>query len=137
MPLNPSLGDIALRIPLACLAGALIGFNREARNEAAGLRTTVLVCLAACLAMVLASRKQRCAVMLCAERERFSEAELRRAVDEAGLRVVSWAITYMDSGSRYEALADVEWKGPVEDRTRTPPALDTLASAPGVVKLEW
>ena len=47
MPLHPTLFDVALRILLACAAGALIGWNREGRNEAAGLRTTILVCLAA------------------------------------------------------------------------------------------
>lgn len=55
MPVTPTPGDIALRIALACVAGALIGFNRESRNQAAGLRTTLLVCLAACLAMILAN----------------------------------------------------------------------------------
>jgi putative Mg2+ transporter-C (MgtC) family protein len=55
MLLNPGPGEIALRILLACVAGALVGFNRESRNQAAGLRTTVLVCLAACVAMVLAN----------------------------------------------------------------------------------
>jgi putative Mg2+ transporter-C (MgtC) family protein len=45
--------DVALRLALAVVAGAAVGFNREARSQAAGLRTTVLVCLAACIAMVL------------------------------------------------------------------------------------
>lgn len=55
MPLELTWQDMAVRIALAVLAGALIGFNREERSQAAGLRTTVLVCLAACLAMVLAN----------------------------------------------------------------------------------
>lgn len=45
--------EVALRLAAAVVAGLVIGFNREERSQAAGLRTTVLVCLAACLAMVL------------------------------------------------------------------------------------
>ena len=55
MPLAPTWPDVVLRLALAVVAGAVIGFNREERSQAAGLRTTVLVCLAACLAMVLAN----------------------------------------------------------------------------------
>jgi putative Mg2+ transporter-C (MgtC) family protein len=55
MPLVPTWQDIALRLALAVVAGVVVGFNREERSQAAGLRTTVLVCLAACLAMVLAN----------------------------------------------------------------------------------
>ena len=55
MPLNPTWEDIALRLVLTLVAGALIGFNREAHGRAAGLRTTILVCLAASVAMILAN----------------------------------------------------------------------------------
>jgi putative Mg2+ transporter-C (MgtC) family protein len=53
MPLVPTWQDIALRLALAVVAGVVVGFNREERSQAAGLRTTVLVCLAACVAMAL------------------------------------------------------------------------------------
>lgn len=52
MPLIPSLFDIALRIGLTVLAAMVIGFERERAGKAAGLRTSVLVGLAACLAMI-------------------------------------------------------------------------------------
>ncbi len=52
MPLHPTWGDIAIRILLTIMAGALIGSNRESRGHAAGLRTTILVCLAASVAMI-------------------------------------------------------------------------------------
>jgi putative Mg2+ transporter-C (MgtC) family protein len=55
MPLVLTWQDILVRLALAVAAGAVIGFNREARSQAAGLRTTVLVCLASCVAMVLAN----------------------------------------------------------------------------------
>jgi putative Mg2+ transporter-C (MgtC) family protein len=55
MPLYPTWEDIALRLALTLAAGALIGFNREAHGHAAGLRTTMLVCLAASVAMILAN----------------------------------------------------------------------------------
>jgi putative Mg2+ transporter-C (MgtC) family protein len=56
MALELGWQDMALRLALAMIAGAAVGFNREARSQAAGLRTTVLVCLAACIAMVLANK---------------------------------------------------------------------------------
>jgi putative Mg2+ transporter-C (MgtC) family protein len=47
--------EVAVRLALTMVAGALIGFNREAHGRAAGLRTTILVCLAASVAMILAN----------------------------------------------------------------------------------
>ncbi len=55
MPLHPTWNDIALRLVLTMLAGAIIGFNRGARGHAAGLRTTILVGLAASVAMIQAN----------------------------------------------------------------------------------
>jgi len=52
MPLHPSWSDIAVRLALTMLAGAIIGFNRGARGHAAGFRTTILVGLAASVAMI-------------------------------------------------------------------------------------
>ena len=52
MPLSPTWTDIALRLALTMLAGAIIGFNRGARGHAAGFRTTILVGLAASVAMI-------------------------------------------------------------------------------------
>jgi putative Mg2+ transporter-C (MgtC) family protein len=52
---NPTWVDLCLRLALATLAGILVGYNREARSQAAGLRTTTLVCVSACLSMVLAN----------------------------------------------------------------------------------
>lgn len=55
MPVHPGWGEIALRLFLAVVAGTLIGINRDERGRAAGLRTTLLVCLAACVAMLQAN----------------------------------------------------------------------------------
>ncbi len=44
--------DIAVRLALTILAGAVIGLNRGEHGLPAGLRTTLLVCLAASLAMI-------------------------------------------------------------------------------------
>src|SRR5438270_11635482 len=52
MPLSPSWSEICVRLALTMLAGAIIGFNRGARGHAAGFRTTILVCLAASVAMI-------------------------------------------------------------------------------------
>ncbi|WP_375690433.1 MgtC/SapB family protein [Pseudooceanicola sp. LIPI14-2-Ac024] len=42
-------GIVLLRLSLAILLGALIGWERESRNKHAGLRTHVMIALAACL----------------------------------------------------------------------------------------
>ena len=46
---------ITLRLFLTVVAGVLIGFNRGEHGEPAGLRTTLLVCVAASLAMLQAN----------------------------------------------------------------------------------
>ena len=55
MPLHPSWPDIALRLALTVVAGAIVGINREAGGHSAGFRTTVLVSLAAALSMIQAN----------------------------------------------------------------------------------
>lgn len=52
MPLAVSWSDLVFRLAVALIAGAVIGLNRGESGNAAGLRTTMLVCLAACLAML-------------------------------------------------------------------------------------
>lgn len=52
MPFAPDILDLAARIVLTLLASAAIGYEREERGKAAGLRTTMLVGFAACLAMI-------------------------------------------------------------------------------------
>jgi putative Mg2+ transporter-C (MgtC) family protein len=52
MPLYPDWQEICVRLALTMMAGAVIGFNRGARGHAAGFRTTILVGLAASVAMI-------------------------------------------------------------------------------------
>jgi putative Mg2+ transporter-C (MgtC) family protein len=52
MPLHIGWGDVALRLLLTIIAGTLIGYNRTEHGKAAGLRTTLFVCLAASFAMI-------------------------------------------------------------------------------------
>lgn len=55
MPLHPSWSDLAVRLILTLAAGALVGYNREEGGHAAGLRTNILVCLAASVSMIQAN----------------------------------------------------------------------------------
>jgi len=55
MPIEPTWAEIAVRLLMTLIAGAVIGLNREARGHAAGLRTTILVGLAAAVAMIQAN----------------------------------------------------------------------------------
>jgi putative Mg2+ transporter-C (MgtC) family protein len=54
MPLQLSGPEIWLRLILAVTAGALLGLNLGTHGHAAGFRTTILVGLAAAVAMVQA-----------------------------------------------------------------------------------
>ena len=45
--------DLALRIVLSGVLGAVIGYERQARHKAAGLRTHMLVSMGSCLIMIL------------------------------------------------------------------------------------
>jgi putative Mg2+ transporter-C (MgtC) family protein len=55
MPLTLTWSDIALRLACTLIAGVLVGADRDERGKAAGIRTNVLVCLAASLSMILAN----------------------------------------------------------------------------------
>lgn len=55
MPTNLLWSDIAVRLLCTVVAAGCIGFNRGEHGRAAGLRTMILVGLAACLAMVEAN----------------------------------------------------------------------------------
>jgi putative Mg2+ transporter-C (MgtC) family protein len=52
MPIHIYVSDIALRLALTVLAGLAIGYDRSEQGKAAGMRTTLLVCLAASIAMI-------------------------------------------------------------------------------------
>jgi putative Mg2+ transporter-C (MgtC) family protein len=45
--------EIAFRLLIACIFGGVVGFQRERNGSYAGFRTHILVCLGACLIMVL------------------------------------------------------------------------------------
>lgn len=55
--LNPfeslPLQDVLIRIACAMAAGLILGLERESHGRAAGLKTTILACVASCLAMIL------------------------------------------------------------------------------------
>jgi putative Mg2+ transporter-C (MgtC) family protein len=55
MPLTLNPQQIALRILLALVASFLIGYDRDEHGKTAGIRTSMLVCLAATLAMLQAN----------------------------------------------------------------------------------
>jgi len=49
-----SMAEIVVRVLAAFAAGALVGSERELRGRPAGLRTTILACMAAAIAMIIA-----------------------------------------------------------------------------------
>ncbi len=55
MPVTLTWQEIAIRLALSVIAGGLIGFDRGEHGHAAGIRTTLLVCLASAVAMIQAN----------------------------------------------------------------------------------
>jgi putative Mg2+ transporter-C (MgtC) family protein len=55
MPFTLTWSDIAVRLFCTLIAGILVGIDRDEKGRAAGMRTNVLVCLAASLSMILAN----------------------------------------------------------------------------------
>ena len=55
MPLELSWYDVAIRLALTVFAGGCIGINRGEHGQPAGMRTTILVCLAAAVSMIQAN----------------------------------------------------------------------------------
>lgn len=55
MPTSLDWSDVALRLALTIVGGAILGIDRSEHSRPAGLRTVLLVSLAASLAMVLAN----------------------------------------------------------------------------------
>ncbi|WP_317636616.1 MgtC/SapB family protein [Xylocopilactobacillus apicola] len=53
MKFNLSIAEIVLRLFLAVICAGLIGFNRQQKNQFAGIRTHVLVCVGACIIALL------------------------------------------------------------------------------------
>ena len=49
-----TVGDIVLRLSLASLLGGCVGWDREAENKAAGLRTHMLVSLGSAIFTITA-----------------------------------------------------------------------------------
>jgi|ERR1051326_2544704 putative Mg2+ transporter-C (MgtC) family protein len=52
MPITLTWGDVALRLFLTVVCAGVLGLDRDERGRSAGLRTNLLVGLAACLAMI-------------------------------------------------------------------------------------
>lgn len=51
--MSEHLLDWVVRLVVACACGFLIGFERKTRSKEAGIRTHAIVCLAACLMMII------------------------------------------------------------------------------------
>ncbi len=71
-----TVGEILLRVSLAFLAGFAVGWEREARGRPAGLRTNILACVAAAVAMIVAECLLERAAVLGSDSVRADPARL-------------------------------------------------------------
>lgn len=86
--------EFVIRIFLACLCGAAIGYERSRRSKSAGIRTHIIVCLAACLMMIVSKYGFTDMKMIAGE-----NINLMRAADPARIaaQVVS-GISFIGAG---------------------------------------
>lgn len=68
--------EVMIRVACAMVAGLILGLERESHGRAAGLKTTILACVASCLAMILSEDFYR---------ESFSQASGMMRPDRARL----------------------------------------------------
>lgn len=71
-----SVPEMLLRLGLAFLAGGLVGWERESRGRAAGLRTTILTCVASAMGMLVSETMFGTAVARSVEGLRADPARL-------------------------------------------------------------
>lgn len=158
MPTNLAWSDIAIRLLCTIVAGGLIGFNRGEHGRPAGLRTTLLVALAACLAMIqvnlllpTAGRPANSFVMndlmrmkqdhlgklsIVADSSGPGESDIRASLAQAGVRISSCAFAYSPVGETTELNCDLIWRT-AAGNNQVPEAIHALAKRPGLIKLAW
>lgn len=82
--LNPEpaldLKTVFIRIAFALAAGMFLGMERESHGRAAGLKTTILACVASCLAMILSEDFYRESVMAAGTNFRPDRARLAAGI---------------------------------------------------------
>lgn len=229
MPTYPSWHDLALRLALTLVAGAIIGIERGEHGKVAGLRTTVLVCLAASVAMIqtnllltthgklpgffatfdvmrlplgiltgvgfigagaiirrhdllvgvttaatlwfvtviglcfgggqiglgiaatvmavltLSARKwvepflpveHRAKLIVTTKPGGMCEADLRKAIEDAGFRTLNWGATYRSGGITQSLQCEVQWRGRPSQQN-IPGMVGRLAERDGVLGVDW
>lgn len=82
--LNPEpaldLKTVFIRIAFALAAGMLLGMERESHGRAAGLKTTILACVASCLAMILSENLYRESIIAAGTNFRPDRARLASGI---------------------------------------------------------
>jgi uncharacterized membrane protein YhiD involved in acid resistance len=146
MPVNLQWQEIALRLVLTVVAGAVFGINRSEHGRPAGLRTTLLVCLAASIAMIQTNLLLATSAQLPQDRystltltlglDRPTDEEVYETIRAAGLRVVVQGVYYDATTERRELRCEVRWRAQTAD-TRFPSVVQELSRLPGVASLRW
>jgi MgtC family len=142
-------GDVGLRVLLAMMAAVALGYDRRVESHPAGMRTTLLVALAACFAMIQANwlintvGKQPTPVRMPSGRRMRSRTMNEVSASAAdsfgsGAEARCWAMgscMERSGASRGAALLPAALESP--GRSRLPPAIVSLAEREGVLEWEW
>jgi MgtC family len=112
-------GEILLRLILAAMVGRILGYNRTERGHPAGLRTMLLVAVAAALIATGGP----------------ADDDLRVLLRREGLSIQAWQLR-IDKGQEQTFRYDVKFRAKGGDH----PArrlLHELTATPGVVNVEF
>ena len=96
-------GDLLLRILLAALFSAAIGYEREATNKGAGLRTHMMVAIGAALFTVLAEVVGREALRFAPQTQPAMEGFRLQVVPSGVIEAVATGVGFLGAGTIFVA----------------------------------
>ncbi len=125
MPTHLDWQEIALRLMLTAIAGTLVGLDRGEHGRPAGLRTTLLVCLAAAISMI-----QTNLLLTMAGRTNDSFVTLDL------VRLPLGILTGMGFGAGAILRCEVSWRAQPKDQ-QLPAFVKELSRRADISQLEW
>jgi putative Mg2+ transporter-C (MgtC) family protein len=125
MPLHVTWADLVVRLVSTLIAGAVIGYNRGEHGEAAGLRTTLLVCLAAAIAMLQVN-------YLLPWAGRSSDSFVMNDLMRLPLGILT-GVGFIGGGAILHRVREVRQPSDVS----IPRVVEDLSRQPGVCAVQW
>jgi hypothetical protein len=82
------------------------------------------------------AQDRRATLILSVQQNGPTEQVIRTRLQDAGIRVLSCAVTYMQTAHVRKMRCELQWRTPPAD-LQTPDVVKQLAELPGVDRLKW